>query len=560
MSQNVSFNLVDEPWVRIRGEGDEVREVSLLELFELAPHIKCLANDLPTQDFAILRVLLAILQRSIVPTVDEDDDPAEVWGSLWNANELPIANISMYLAEQHNRFELFDDERPFMQVAGLCTTKGEISSVKKIIADVPDGDMLFSLRTGKGAENLSYSEAARWLIHAQAFDTSGIKSGTVGDPRAKKGKSYPIGTGWAGGLGGLFFEGSTLFETLLLNFIVRGSDDNDMFSVDDIPSWEQPVEIAGSDERFPTGKLDLYTWQARRIRLIPEDGRVVGVVLTNGDKLEARNLHHYEPMTAWRRSLAQEKKIKRSPVYLPLTHRPDRALWRGLDSIFGKGAEEANPSVIRPGVEAWVSYLVSREGGQQLNRGYLLKAHAVGFEYGTQSSVITNLIDDKVELNAFLLSHEGESLVALAEECAASTSDAIDALGNFAGDLVRASGSSDADQISGAKQSSQSQAFFEVDSPYRLWLAALSENSDAETERARWRQTARQIIRASAYRLLRESSSDAIVGSPIRDKNNKEKIKGWMTASFAEARFNAALKKALPLEEDIEKTKKEEVH
>jgi CRISPR system Cascade subunit CasA len=557
VNQNTSFNLVDEPWVRIRDEGGRAHEVSLLELFEQAPHIKCLANDLPTQDFAILRVLLAILQRAILPAVEEDDDPAEVWGDLWNADELPISDIRAYLDEWRYRFDLFDKERPFMQVAGLRTEKDEISSIKKIVADVPDGDVLFSLRSGKGAESLSYSEAARWLIHAQAFDTSGIKSGTVGDLRVKRGKSYPIGTGWAGGIGGLFFEGSTLFETLLLNFIVRDSDDG-MFSADDIPSWERPAEVAGSDERFPTGKLDLYTWQSRRIRLIPKDDRVVGVVLTNGDKLESRNLYRYEPMTAWRRSLTQEKKLKQSPVYLPLTHQPGRALWRGLDSIFGKNTEEDIPSIIKPELEDWISYLASREGGQQLNQRYLLKAHAVGFEYGTQSSVITNLIDDKVELSAFLLSHEGESLVTLAKDCAASTSDAINALGIFAGNLIKATGSSDDNQIRGAKQDSQAQAFFEVDSPFRLWLAGLDESSDAKTERAQWRQSARQIISRRAYQLLRESSSDAIVGSPIRDK--KEKIKEWMTASLADARFNAALKKALPLEEDIKETKEEEVH
>jgi CRISPR system Cascade subunit CasA len=113
VSQNVSFNLVDKPWVRIRDEEGETREVSLTELFEQALHIKCLANDLPTQDFAILRVLLAILQRSISSTLDEDDDPAEVWGDLWNASELPVAEVRDYLSEWHDSFDLFDEQRPF---------------------------------------------------------------------------------------------------------------------------------------------------------------------------------------------------------------------------------------------------------------------------------------------------------------------------------------------------------------------------------------------------------------------------------------------------------------
>lgn len=553
MSQEASFNLVDEPWVHIRDEEGGARDVSLIELFEQAPHIKCLANDLPTQDFAILRVLLAILQRSIAPIVDEDDDPAEVWGDLWRAGELPVADIRAYLDTWHDRFDLFDEKRPFMQVAGLRTARGETSDIKKIVADIPDGDMLFSLRTGRGTESLSYPEAARWLIHVQAFDTSGIKSGTVGDPRVKGGKSYPIGTGWAGGLGGLYFEGATLFETILLNLIVRGTEDGEMFSEEDLPSWERPVEDASPDDRFPTGRLDLYTWQSRRVRLVSKGGRVVGVVLTNGDKLEPRNLHQYEPMTAWRRSLPQEKKLKQSPVYLPRAHQPDRALWRGLDSVFGDGSGDDLPSIIRPGVESWVSHLAGREGGHQIDRGHPLKVHAVGLAYGTQSSVITNVIDDKVELSAFLLSYEGESLVALAKDCAASTSDAVYALGYLAGDLCRATGASGAEQIDGARLSARSQAFFEVDAPFRRWLAGLGEHSDAEEERTRWRRQARSILNASAYDLLREAGSDAIAGAPVRDKSGK--VVEWMTAARAKARFDAKLRKALPLEEDVARDK-----
>lgn len=551
MGQDVSFNLIDEPWVRIRDEEGEEREVSLLELFKQAPHIKCLANDLPTQDFAILRVLLAILQRSILPTLDEDDDPIDVWEDLWNAPELPLDDICRYLDKWRSRFDLFDEENPFMQVAGLRTAKDDYSDIKKIVADIPDGDTLFSLRTGEGAETLSYAEAARWLIHVQAFDTSGIKSGTVGDSRVKSGKSYPIGTGWAGSLGGLYFEGLTLFETLLLNFIACDIDGDDLFSDDDLPCWERSAESAGMDDRFPTGKLDLYTWQSRRVRLIPESGRVVGVVLTNGDKLESINMQQYEPMTAW---LNQGKKLKSSPVYVPYIHETDRALWHGLDSVFGNDSSDCYLSIVNSGLKEWVSRLVDE--GCLLSRERLLRIRAVGFKYGTKGSVITNLVDDSVELSAFLLSSEGKSLVSLAQECARLTSNAVFELGIFAGNLCLASGGSGAGEIRGAKQGAMARAFFEIDSSFRLWLASLDEDSDANAERDRWRRLARSIIKVSAANLLRGLASGAIVGAPARSGAGKND--GWMTASRAEAIFNAALKKALPLEEDIQA--KKEVH
>jgi CRISPR system Cascade subunit CasA len=554
MSQDASFNLIDEPWVRIRDEEGEVREVSLLELFEQAPHIACLANDLPTQDFAILRILLAILQRSVSPSLDEGDDPAEIWGELWNARTFPIEDIRSYFEDWHQRFDLFDENDPFMQVADLHTKKHAIKGVGLIVADSQEEDALFSQRTKDGISSLSYAEAARWLIHAQAFDVSGIKTGTVGDPQVVDGKRYSTGVpAWAGILGGQFFEGSSVFETILLNFIVRDVEDDELFSADDLPCWERSGQRPGSDDRLPEGRADIYTWQSRRIRLVPNDGRVVGIVLTYGDMIEPRNLHHVEPMTAWRRSLPQEKKLHVSPVYLPRIHQSDKALWRGLDSVFGTDADKDSPPVIAPDLERWVSYLASRSGGNQIGREYLLKVHAVGFKYDPKNSYIANAIDDKIELSCFLLSPEGRSLVALAKECASSTSDAVFALGDFAADLCRASGGSGADDTSGVKNSSRARAFFEVDAPFRSWLSSLDEHSEANEARVRWRREARGILIHIAKELLRECGTDAVVGYPEKDK--KGKVVGWMTASRAEARFKAALRKALPLEDDPEMKK-----
>lgn len=188
MTHDVRFNLVDEPWVCVRDEEGAVREVSLLELFEQASHIKCLANDLPTQDFAILRVLLAILQRALLPTLDEDSDPVEVWVDLWNTSELPMEEISEYLGKWKGRFDLFDSEKPFMQVAGLNWKEGSAaekggSNLKRIIADVPSRDekRFFTQRIGRGLYRLDFSEAARWLIHLQAFDVGSPGSPVSGE-------------------------------------------------------------------------------------------------------------------------------------------------------------------------------------------------------------------------------------------------------------------------------------------------------------------------------------------------------------------------------------------
>ncbi len=45
MEEQVSFNLVDEPWIRVRDGASAEQELSILELFRQAPRLKCLATD-----------------------------------------------------------------------------------------------------------------------------------------------------------------------------------------------------------------------------------------------------------------------------------------------------------------------------------------------------------------------------------------------------------------------------------------------------------------------------------------------------------------------------------
>lgn len=551
MNEQASFNLIDEPWIRVRDSLGAEQELSILELFRQASRLKCLANDLPTQDFAILRVLLAILQRAISPMLDEldeDVEPAEVWGLLWEASELPMKEIEAYLSKWYDRFDLFNPVRPFMQVPDLRTSRDELISVSKIISDVPDGDRLFSLRSGQKLDHLTFAEAARWLVHVQAFDTAGIKSGVVGDPTVKGGKSYPRGTGWSGNLGGVFLEGETLRETLLLNFVVWGDGDSELFSPDDLPTWERLLREFGSLDILPVGRADIYTWQSRRVRLVTDQGMVVGLVLTNGDKLESKNMHKVEPMTAWRRSTNQEKKLGQVPIYLPTSHRSNRALWRGLSSMFAPDNQDDGPATtFAPGVLSWTGFLTSANGGRRLSQKKSLQVHGMGLEYGTQSSIVVDAIDDAVLLSSFLLSPEGSPLVALACDCVGNTEIAVKALGSLASNLLIASGG-DQDNISDVADRIKAEAYFELDSLFRRWLASLDADSSVANKRALWNRDARRVLDSIAKRCVSEVGPHGITGALQPGKRGKSSA--WITSSIAERWFYSSLSEALPVEED----------
>ena len=95
--QEIEFNLLTEPWVRVRLPDNTVQEVSLTDALVHAQEYMDLAGEMPTQDAAMLRLLLAVLFTvfSRVNEVGEsepleDEEAAlERWGALWELNRSP---------------------------------------------------------------------------------------------------------------------------------------------------------------------------------------------------------------------------------------------------------------------------------------------------------------------------------------------------------------------------------------------------------------------------------------------------------------------------------------
>src|SRR5699024_6516957 len=103
---------------------------------------------------------------------------------MWFSDALDDADdaddaVLEYLALWEDRFDLLDPVKPFMQVADLHTKSGAFSEIQRIVPEAEDE--YFTMRAGRGRDSLSFAEAARWLIYAQAYDYSGIKSGAEGD-------------------------------------------------------------------------------------------------------------------------------------------------------------------------------------------------------------------------------------------------------------------------------------------------------------------------------------------------------------------------------------------
>ncbi|KUN58409.1 type I-E CRISPR-associated protein Cse1/CasA [Streptomyces griseorubiginosus] len=524
------FDLTSQPWIDVLTDDGRQVQLSLRQVFAQAGTVRRIVGDLPTQEFALIRLLLAITHDAL-----DGPDDLEGWADLWADPQCFIA-VGAYLDAHRESFNLLDPVAPFLQTAGLRTAKDEVFSLNRIVADVPNGEPFFTARMPT-VERLTFAEAARWVVHAHAYDTSGIKSGAVGDDRVKGGKVYPLGTGWAGGLGGVFAEGDSLRETLLLNLIAADTDTLE-FTAGDRPAWRREPCGPSGGERTPIGVRDVYTWQSRRLRLHYDQDGVTGVVLGYGDPLASRNMHRREPMTAWRRSQAQEKKLRQSPIYLPREHDPVRSAWRGVASLVadraeaGQGAEAA--AYLRPGVLEWIARLVT-EG--ELPRGFLIRARVIGASYGTQQSVIDDLVDDHLAMPVLLLHRQERTYARQAIGAAEDADQAVRVLGDLATDLSRAAGS----EGEGARAAARDLGFAALENPYRAWLAGLADAGDPFEQRTVWQQSVHELVGRLGDRLIAQAGQAAWQGRTIPAKSGAL----WLNAGLADRWFRGRLAKAL---------------
>lgn len=530
-----SFNLLDEPWIKVTGHDGNGRELGLRDIFAQAGELKRISGESPAQDFAILRVVLAVLYRAFDFGEDVKENRKQ-WAAAWEDKKLPLERISRYLDEYSHRFDLLDREAPFMQTPTLATKSGEWKSLKVIIPDSPELGNLFHRRSA--LTPLPFAEAARWLVHCLAFDVSGIKSGAVGDSRVKDGKGYNSGIGWAGWLGGTVLEGQSLLETLLLNVV-----DHKPVAWEGAPIWELPVPTSAvSDTPLPKGQLTLLTWPQRRIRLRVESGMVIGALVCVGDSVDYLHQDAIEMMSPWRYSEPQSKKAKED-IYMPKAINPDRALWRGLSAVLPEA--EVDTTKGRTGSEVKISKpagvmeaLKTRTGRRSgiVPQNYRLSLRMVGYEYGPQMASYNRLLTDDLAFPALLAADKQTiQFVLLA---ANRTQDTAAELRKFANNLAIASGG----ERGAAGFSAEGSFYSDVDPVFRQWVSGLTSETDLSNHLATWTEQLRRLALAKAAEL--------IAGVPDSAWSGREVDERQYNVGHAELWFRRGLGKVLPRPEE----------
>ncbi|MFD0900134.1 type I-E CRISPR-associated protein Cse1/CasA [Actinomadura sediminis] len=425
------FGLVDAPWLPARvGDAQTTEEFGVLGLLRRAGEITEIVVDLPTQLPALFRQVLLPIVMDALGSPDDRRTWARrlVQGGFTAAEQDTLED---YLQQHRERFDLFHPETPFAQVAGLRTAKDETKGSGLLVAVEATGNNvpLFSARTEGDPPALSPAKAALWLLHAQCWDTAAIKTGVVGDPQAKSGKTTGNPTGPLGQLGVVMPIGRTLYETLLLNVPIGVQERLGA------PQWTRSIGPEW-ESRTARGLLDLWTWQSRRIRLVPEetdDGiRVTRVLVAAGDRLSAPP--DWEPHTAWRAERTS-KKAKTSAPLRPLRHTPGKQIWRGMNALLAAESEET--------ASFQTSELLDQIRGLQdeelIDAHYPLRVETFGMVYGNQSAIVEDVLHDLTPLPIAALQPGSDVHIAVldAVEQAEQLAQAVNYL---SADLRRAAG------------------------------------------------------------------------------------------------------------------------
>lgn len=539
--KEIEFNLLTELWIRVRLRDNTVREVSLTEALVSAQDYVDLAGEMPTQNAAVLRLLLAVL-FTVFSRVDakgeprplmQSDDALERWSALWQLGHFPAEPVRDYLEQWKDRFWLFHPTHPFWQVPTL--SNGIAFDGKKLNgerAESGNKTPLFQNISKTECAVLTYAQAARWLIYQNGYDERG--------GRPKAGNKPRHGVGWLGQIGFVAVKGKNLYETLLRNMVF--STGQNAIQEEQAPCWErehirteQSVEIV-----MPKNQAELLTLQSRRILLIRSEEMpgVVGYEVLGGDYWDSENAFG-EQMTLWRRTSKENENV----TYEPQQHEMGKQLWRELPAML-------DPEGRKPGVLIWNQKLQSL---RILSKKEQIVISMVGIRYDDQGASVKDVYTDQLEMQLATLNDLGRKWTVRINREVQRCEETAKNIGTLCMELKLAGGL-DYNKVKGFKdkqkvtEDARAQFYFAVDQPFRQWLQAIDpEQDDPDEAVLRWQTRARSIAEKLGKQMVMEAGNAALKGRRIVvDKDKKTERTILYTAPKAYNHFRTRLWEIYP--------------
>ena len=504
------YNLLDEKWIQVASK-DTVKKVSIKELFAGAAKYKELAGDMKTQDFAVMRVMLAILhtvfsrfesyeffevdEESFLQTgeleendlEDYEDALYQTWIDIWNAKEFPKV-VYEYLEKWRERFFLYDDKYPFFQVTKEVIEKDAAGggkfygkNINRLVSESNNKLAYFSPKDESYKEYIDDDELARWLITLQGY------IGTSDKQKVGSAKTYS--KGWLYDLGGVYLQGNNVFETLMLNFTIAHNENNNLLKMQK-PCWEAET-MEKNIESYFHNRIDniasLYTAWCREIFIDPNRTKEDKFACFIAKLPEIEHSDAFlEPMTVWRYNDTGEYKDK----YRPRKHDANKSMWRNFGLLTGVGE-----SIRKPGVIEWLNKLGDISESEELgfNKENITLCAVCMLDDGNATSwAPIDEVEDTLNLKERVLVDTGDNgWIVRINKTITDTIDIIErVLKRFIKDLL---------EIRNMDKSGDSkyveQFYFRIDLSFRKWIESLDIDNDKDIKEIEWRNVLKKAMK-----------------------------------------------------------------
>ncbi len=508
------YNLLDEKWIQVASK-DTVKKVSIKELFAGAAKYKELAGDMKTQDFAVMRVMLAILhtvfsrfdsngesyeffevdEESFLQTgeleendlEDYEDALYQTWIDIWNAKEFPKV-VYEYLEKWRERFFLYDDKYPFFQVTKEVIEKDAAGggkfygkNINRLVSESNNKLAYFSPKDESYKEYIDDDELARWLITLQGY------IGTSDKQKVGSAKTYS--KGWLYDLGGVYLQGNNVFETLMLNFTIAHNENNNLLKMQK-PCWEAET-MEKNIESYFHNRIDniasLYTAWCREIFIDPNRTKEDKFACFIAKLPEIEHSDAFlEPMTVWRYNDTGEYKDK----YRPRKHDANKSMWRNFGLLTGVGE-----SIRKPGVIEWLNKLGDISESEELgfNKENITLCAVCMLDDGNATSwAPIDEVEDTLNLKErVLVDTEDNGWIVRINKTITDTIDIIErVLKRFIKDLL---------EIRNMDKSGDSkyveQFYFRIDLSFRKWIESLDIDNDKDIKEIEWRNVLKKAMK-----------------------------------------------------------------
>lgn len=526
------FNLIDEPWISVVTDyKGTTKLVGLKEFFENAQNYIALAGDMPTQDFAVIRFLLAILHTVFsrydasgkvydeievndrmqqVANVDDEyeeeynDALMKTWKDLWNAEKFPEIVVK-YLEAWRDRFYLFDDKYPFYQVTENEITPSRINksspseilgkNINRLISESGNKKALFSPKYGSdnNKETLTFDEVARWLITYQSY--TGLSDKVIFGK-----EKYKASKGWLFDIGGVYISSDDLYKILILNLVLLNSSNSDYNRNIQRPCWENlPSNVIA---KYMTSNIidnvsELYTCWSRAIFI---NGFKPNQIFKMGIVKLPEILHEnnfLEPMTVWRYNSSGDNKN----TFTPRKHQLNKSLWRsfGLITKTEDDSEGNNMPIRKPGIIEWLNVV------DKYIKDQPVKINAISMEDdgNATSWVPVNEVSDGLNIKESILNDLGEQgwIVRINNIIDHSKEIIEKTFRSFLNDIrkIRNVESSD------FTVNNIEYMYYEVDKPFRDWLSAIEYNDDKDKLEQAWNDQLKKMVINQAIKIVEDS-------------------------------------------------------